>query len=209
MRSDVERAERRARQYWYDDGLTEIGGGCLLLAIGALFLAEALLPEGILPANFSAIGIVLLVAGGIWIVNWAVKAAKARITYPRTGYVRYQRRTRTPQRKLITVVVAIVIATLANLILFATAPASLDWTPALQGVFIGLFILYIAYSVGLVRFYLLALFSFILGPAVAVAGLGSSLGNGIYFTGMGLAFLLSGVISLINYLRATQAPEGE
>ena len=122
MRPDVERAERRARQYWYDDGLTEIGAGCIFLAIGALFLAESFFPKGSLPASFSAIGIVLLVAGGIWIVSWGVKAAKARITYPRTGYVRYQRRQRSRRQRLIAAASGIAVAVAVNL-LFAR-PAS-------------------------------------------------------------------------------------
>ncbi len=209
MRRDVDRAEQRARQYWYDDGLVEIAAGVIFLAMGALFLVEALAPQGSLPKSFSAIGIVVLVAGGIWIAGRVVRWTKERVTYPRTGYVRYQQRARTTKRKLITVVVAIAISILTNLILFATAPASLAWIPALQGWLIGAFILYMAYMVGLIRFYLLALFSFVLGSVVAAASMGSSLGNGIYFAGMGFALLLSGTISLIQYLHSTQLPEGE
>lgn len=93
------------------------------------------------------------------------------------------------------------------LILFATAPASLAWIPALQGVSIGAFVLYVGHTVGLVRFYLLAILSFILGPLLSVVGLGDTLGTCVYFAIMGSAFLLSGVATLLNYLRATR-PSG-
>lgn len=209
MKSDVDRAEQRVRRYWYDDGLTEIGAGILLLAIGVLFLIEYFASPGSLPDSFSAIGIVLLVGGGIWLVNWAVRLAKRKITYPRTGYVRYRRPARSRQQRVLTIVVAIVVAAATVVILNLTAPASLDWIPALQGLFIGAFILYIGYLVGLVRLYLLAILSFVVGPAAALAGLGSSLGNGVYFTTMGLAFLFTGVITLVSYLHHTQPPEAD
>jgi hypothetical protein len=208
VKTELDRAEQRARQYWYDDGLTEIGVAILFLAIGALFLVEALAPAGSLPASFSAIGLVVLVAGGIWIINWAVRLAKRRITYPRTGFVRYPRRDRSPRRRLLVGVLGATVSMVIVLVLFATAPASLAWIPALQGAFIGAFILYVAYVVGLIRFYLLAAASFGLGLATALAGLGDTLGNGVYFAGMGLALLLSGVVTLLRYLKSTEPPEG-
>ena len=209
MRSDVDRAKQRARQYWYDDGLSEIAAGAILLAIGVLSLVEAMVPQGSLVESLSAIGIVVLVAGGIWLANWAVREAKSRITYPRTGFVRYRRRARTPQKRLLVAAIAFALSVLVSFILNFTAPASLAWIPAIQGWLIGAFILYMAYMLALVRFYLLAMLSFVLGPFVALAGLGDTPGNGVYFTGMGFAVLLSGTITLIRYLRSTQLPEGE
>lgn len=209
MRSDIDRAEQRARQYWYDDGLTEIAIGILFLAIGALFLVEAFAPPGSLPNSFSALGIVILVAGGIWVANWAVRAAKRRITYPRTGFVRYRQPARSTRRRLLTMAVAAVVSALTVRLLMAAAPASLAWIPALQGVFIGAFILYMASQVGLARLYLLALLSFVVGPSAALMGLGDTLGNGVYFAIMGAALVTSGVVTLVGYLRRTSPPGGE
>ena len=207
MRPDVDRAQRRARQYWFDDGLTDIGIGILFLAIGLLFLVEAYAPPGSLPGSFSAVGIVVLVAGGGWLINRAVRLAKRRITYPRTGYVRYRQPARSPRRRLLVVVLGATVSLLTVLILFATAPASLAWIPALQGVFIGAFVLYAGHSVGLVRFYLLAILSFVVGPLLSLVGLGDTLGTGVYFAVMGSAFLLSGIVTLLGYLRTTR-PSG-
>ncbi len=208
MTRDLDRAGRRGLQYWYDDGLTEMAVGCLFAAIGLLFLVEALAPRASLPVNFSAIGIVVLVGGGMWIINWAVKRLKARITYPRTGFVQYRRPPRTRQRRLLVMLLGAAISALIVVILFATAPASLTWTLVIQGVAIGCFLLYLGYQAGINRFYALAMASLLLGVAVTVAGLGDTLGNAAYFLSMGLLFVLSGALSLRRYLLSTRPPEG-
>ena len=208
MTRDLERVGRRGLQYWYDDGLVEMAVGCLSVALGLLFLAEALAPRGSLPVNFSAIGIVVLVAGGILISNWAVKVLKARITYPRTGFVQYRRPPRTAPRRVLVGVLASAVSTLVAVGLTSTAPASLAWIPVMQAVVIGLSLLYLGYSVGLGRFYALAAASLALGTGISAAGLGDTLGNGVYFLSMGLLVLVSGGITLRRYLLSTRPPEG-
>ena len=205
MTRDLERVGRRGLQYWYDDGLVEMAVGCLSVALGLLFLAEALAPRGSLPVNFV---ILVLVAGGILIANWVVKILKARITYPRTGFVQYRRPPKTAPRRVLVVALACVVSTLVAVGLTSTAPASLAWIPVMQGVLIGLFILYLGYSVGLGRFYALAAASLALGSGVSVAGLGDTLGNGVYFLSMGLLVHVSGGITLRRYLLSTRPPEG-
>jgi hypothetical protein len=209
MDQDIERAVQRARRYWYDDGLTEVGGGLVLLILGLMFMAEVLAPPGSLPRSFSAIGIVVIVAGGIWFVNWAVRRAKNSITYPRTGYVQYPRRNRSPRRRLLVGTLAFFLAVGTSTALNVMAPASHSWIPALQGAIIGAFILYMGYAAGLARFYLLAILSFVVGTAATVTGLDEEFGTGIYFVVMGIAFLLSGSITLATYLRRTKRSEAE
>lgn len=205
MTRDLERVGRRGLQYWYDDGLVEMAIGCLSVALGLLFLAEALAPRGSLPVNFV---LLVLVAGGILITNWVVKVLKARITYPRTGFVQYRRPPRTAPRRVLVGLLASAVSVLVAVGLTSTAPASLAWIPMMQGVVIGLSILYLGYSVGLGRFYALAAASLALGTGVSAAGLGDTLGNGVYFLSMGLLVLVSGGITLRRYLLSTRPPEG-
>lgn len=106
-------------------------------------------------------------------------------------------------------VLAVTIGVLTAGALNLTAPASLDWIPAMQGVFIGSFILVIAYFTGVARLYLLGALSLVAGPAVSLAGLGDTLGNGTYFGVMGAALLLSGSATLLSYLRRTEPSEVE
>ena len=205
MDNDVERAVKRSRQYWYDDGLAEISVGAVFVALGLLFLAEAF---GVIPSGVSSIGMVVIVFAGWWLSGRAVKAAKARITYPRTGYVRYRRPERRRSRRWVTGAIGGAMGALIA-VLFTQAPASLDWLPALDGVLAGAFLLYLASSVGLARFNILAVLSAVMGVAMSVAGLGDTLGTGLYFAVMGVVLMLSGVITLIAYLRRTEPAGGE
>ena len=208
MTHNLERVGRRGLQYWYDDGLTEMAAGSIFAVLGLLFLVEALAPRGSLPTNFSAIGVVVLVAGGMWVINWAVKRLKARITYPRTGFVQYRRPPRSSQRRLLVGVLGFAVSALVAFTLVNTTPASLAWIPALQGVCIGCLILYMGYQVRVSRFYALAVASSLLGTGASVAGVGETLGNGAYFLSMGLLFVASGGVTLRRYLLSTRPPEG-
>jgi hypothetical protein len=203
MAQEMERGVRRSRQYWYDDGLTEIAAGCILVATGLLFLAEA---QGLILPGASSIGLMVVVAGGMFVARRAVGYAKARITYPRTGFVQYQRRPRR-SRALAGGVAAFMGALVAAL--FATAPASLAWIPAVDGVLIGGFMLYLGHSLGLKRFYALAALSAAIGGAVSLSGAADILGSGIYFVATGLCVLASGGITLAAYLQRPSTPEAQ
>ena len=90
MEPDLDRVQQRARRYRYDDGLAEIATGVVFVAIGLLFLAEFF---RIVPPALSSFGLIAVVFAGWWLAGRAVRAAKDRITHPRTGFVRYRRET--------------------------------------------------------------------------------------------------------------------
>ncbi len=205
MGRDIDRDIQRSRQYWYDDGLTEIATGCILLAVGFLFLAEAL---GAIPSGASSLGLIAVVFGGALAARRIVHRLKARITYPRTGYVRYRQPGGRRRSRILPGIVAAGMAALVA-VLFLLAPLSLAWIPALDGFLIGAYLLYMAQNIGLGRFYLLACFSALAGSVVSLAGLGDILGSGVYFSAMGLAVVTSGAVTLLRYLRSTRPPEGE
>lgn len=203
MGNDVDRAVQRTRQYWYDDGLAEIATGCILMIIGLLFIGEA---RAVILSGASSIGLVIVVTGGFLLARRAVAIAKARLTYPRTGYVRYARGSR--RSKGLAGGVAAVMAFIVAM-LFATAPASLTWIPALDGLMIGGFLLYLGHNLGISRFYAMASLSAAIGAAISLSGMGDILGSGIYFGAMGLTVILSGALALRSYLRGTETSEGE
>lgn len=207
MKDDIDKTVKRTRRYWFIDGLTEIAVGVIFLLVGLLFLVESFAPPDSPLAHISALGLPVIVILGWLVASRLVGAAKARLTYPRTGYVEY-RRPPTRQRVNRFVVgaavgagVGFVVATLA-----LTAPASLAWIPALQGLLIGAFWAYFGWHFALTRFYLLAIVSVVLGPAASLAGLGDVRGNGVYFSLMGTALIVSGAVTLLSYLRQTKAP---
>lgn len=204
MNQDIERAVQRARQYWYDDGLTEMATGCCFVAIGLLFLAEAF---RVIPPGVSSLGLIAVVAGGMWLSRRAIGIAKTKLTYPRTGYVRYPRRNGRRRKALAGGVAGVMGALVASL--FATGPVSLTWIPALDGLIIGAFLLYLAYNLSLSRFYALAVASAIIGTGASLSGTGDILGSGIYFGLMGGVTLGSGAVVLATYLRRTQGSRAE
>lgn len=204
MDRNIERAVQRARKYWYEDGLTEIATGCVFVGIGMLFLAEAF---RVIPSGASSIGLIVLVIGGGWLARRIVAHAKARLTYPRTGFVSY-RRQKGRRSRAVTATVGAVMAILVSL-LFATSPVSLSWIPAVDGLAIGVFTLYLGHSLGLVRFYVLSAASAVIGCGISLSAAGDVLGSGIYFGLMGLAILASGATALTGYLRRTGRSEAE
>ena len=80
-------AERRSWRYWFDDGLPSLlaGAGCLLFALSMLYPRRddsSILSVVIALTAIVLYGLILLRSREI--LDWL----KARITYPRTGYVR-------------------------------------------------------------------------------------------------------------------------
>ena len=94
-------------------------------------------------------------------------------------------------------------------VLFNSAPNSLNWLPAITGFIVATFWLVSAARVGLLRFYVLATESMLLGAAFTFANIGVLLGVSAYYFGMGLLLVGSGGITLTKYLRQSQSLEGD
>ena len=86
--------EHRSRQYWNIDGLPELGMGLLWIVWGGAWLFGQSLPKGGASQMYWMFAPVLLVVTGL-ASTWAVRKLKARITFPRTGYVEWKEPTRT------------------------------------------------------------------------------------------------------------------
>lgn len=202
---DVEQVRKRVYRYWYEDGLAEIATGCLFILIGLVIVAQGLVPAGSPLAAIAGLAFPIVVVGGILAVRRLVNIAKERITYPRTGYVQYGRPG--PRRRWLAAVfggsMGIVVA-----ILFTSGPASLVWLPLFQGLIIGAFWLYLGTRLDLIRFYVLAALSALIGIALALGGLADPTGSAAYFGGMGIVMVAGGGLALRSYLRQTQ-PAGE
>lgn len=198
----IERTIRRTKRYWYEDGLSELAAGAIFLAIGLLFITEAVALLGPLGGGLSSLGLIVVVLCGGWLGRWAVTWGKERLTYLRTGYVSYPR-WQAGRSRLATGIVAGGMAMLVSC-LFVAAPASRAWIPALQGLVVGGVLLYTGYSLALGRFVVLAAFSALVGVASSLGGLSDLLGSGVYFGSLGLATMVSGALALATYLRQTR-----
>jgi len=201
---DIAHATRRPWQYWYVDGLAEMAMGAIFAALGLVFLVESWLPPGPLLTLVSMFGPVAAVVGVGLAMRRIVSAVKERLTYPRTGYVAYRKpgSSHLATRFALGLAIGALVGTLAAL------PKLQMWIPAITGLAIGGAHFYLAHRVGLPRLYLLAAVSAVLGTLVSLGRLGDLPGGAAYFIGIGLADILSGAVTLINYLRSTQ-PTGE
>lgn len=83
---DLAEIERRPERYWNIDGLPELMMGILWVVWGSAWLLGERIPRGGLYNAFWMTVPPLLALSG-FVMVWATRALKARITFPRTGYV--------------------------------------------------------------------------------------------------------------------------
>jgi hypothetical protein len=203
MEPQIAQAPRRTAGYWYADGLVELGTGLLLVLMAALFALEGLAPAGSLPAAFSALWLPFLLLGGMLLLGLGLRVAKRRLTFPRTGYVAYER-TR-PVRKVLAGVIGGLVS-LSLVLLLASRPEWLTALPAVQGGVVALVWFFLSYRIGVWRLALVGLVSLVAGLAASLAGLSPSIGAAAVFGPTGLASLVSGGLVLAHYLRTTSPP---
>jgi hypothetical protein len=204
MMSDTyKEIEQKTRRYWYVDGLAEIFIGLLLVITGLLVLAPEYLPPGSWLRLVAVAALVAIISGGAWLGGRLVKSMKARITYPRTGYVNYRRSSR--RRRLRNFLIMLPIAVLWTILILILGKGLIAWIPLIDGVILGA-ILWVIGS-GLIRFYLLAGLSLLVGGILAYFQMGELSGQALFDLIMGLCLAVSGTITLIHYLSQTSAPE--
>jgi hypothetical protein len=206
MPSNLDQVLQRTRQYWFVDGLAEIVLGGLFLILGLFFYAQVYFGENSLLSNLLQSGFALIFIGAFLTGRRLIAILKARITYPRTGYVAYQQSGR--KNNLLSAGFAILVAAIVAL-MFKTAPDSLDWMPAITGALGGLIFFIAANQLNVLRFYALSLISLAIGVGLSVAGLGNLRGLAGYYALMGLVIFFSGLLTLFSYLRDNQALPAE
>lgn len=88
---DVDLADiaQRPQRYWNADGIPELLMGLLWMVWGGAWLAGERMPRGRLYDVFWLFVPALLALSGVAVV-WATRALKARVTFPRAGYVAWQ-----------------------------------------------------------------------------------------------------------------------
>ena len=202
---DIEKIEKRTVQSFYDDGLFEIVLGVVLLLLGGYFFAQAAAPENSKwGAELSGIFVLVIVFAGFF-VKRILRFLKRRITYPRTGYVSFKKKEPSPKRRLATVSVGALMGALATA-LYNLSPSVRVLLPGLNGLLFAFVVLLIAHRVGLIRIYLLAAASAVIGFAVTSAGIGDIKGVSLYYGLFGAALIVSGLAALIVYLRRSPRP---
>jgi len=209
MRDELEKVKQRTQAYWFVDGLAEMAIGCILGLIALLFLIDGTAPEGSPLHMVSSLGLLPVILLGSWAGGRVVTAIKAHITYPRTGFVSYQR---TPRRRGATLafgalVAAVAVAAVAGLALATKSMPNL--LVLAQGAIGAAMLVFLGHSMDLRRFYVLAALSVAFGIGAAATGLGDILGDAIYFGLMALALVIAGALTLRAYLRDAPPPAAQ
>src|SRR5574338_1519298 len=187
MNTDLSEVEQRTKRYWYTDGIAELSGGFTLILIGLYFAVPQWLPGGSPLKSMLEASLALLLIGGFFLTRRLVNTLKARITYPRTGYVSYQPGPKdTAVRRWGTLLMAAAVSIM--LVLWGKLVGSFDWLTAFTGLAFGLvFILLRGRAGGIQRFYLLGLFSIVLGLGLSFSGLPMGFSLGLLYGLTGLA----------------------
>jgi hypothetical protein len=204
MGDDLQIIKKRTTQYWYSDGLYELAFGALCFVLALYLLAQALLPKDNLIYPILISSFVLIILGSGFLLARMVNVIKARLTYPRTGYVAYQ--TKPGRTRWISFLLGMVIAAVTSILVVKNL-ISLSMLPAITGLAIALVMLFLGFRTGLARFPLIGLVALLIGGALSVLGIGDNLGLSIFYSSIGLIFVLSGACTLRGYLKKTTPPK--
>ena len=198
--NDVKQVEQRVKRYWYTDGIAELASGGMFLLLGIYFAAQGFLAEGSLVSMILQVSLMLVMIGGAFGVHWVVNTLKARLTYPRTGYVEYRVNEKEVRvRRYVVAGVAMVIAIVS--ILLVDRIRNLDSMALISGLLVGIiFIALRGKSSGLKRFYVLGGLAIALGIVLSFSSLSQAYNLGLFYGLLGIAILISGGLVLRRYL---------
>ncbi|MBI9051536.1 MAG: hypothetical protein JEZ00_19085 [Anaerolineaceae bacterium] len=208
MDSSLQTYKQKTIKYWWIDGLAEIAFGFEMWTLAICLLLSHLFNVFEWGVLFASIGIPLLFIISIFGVGKVVKILKERITYPRTGYVRYPKRQSISRlrRLIIGGGIGFSTAILVNLALVYFGPAA-RWT--IIGLIMMMTMIYIASVNGVNRYYLTGILTFFWGISMIWIPAPESTLFGWFFAGVGMIFFLSGLIVFIRYLQRYPKIEGD
>jgi hypothetical protein len=190
--------ERRPAKYWNVDGLPELMMGLLWIVWGGSWLFGQSLQRGPFWNIYWMFTPALLTFTGVASI-WATKKLKARITFPRAGYVEWNEPTRA--QRLAAAAVAVVVAALAAALIMKSRVRGVEQVaPLAFGVLLSLSLVVASLSQRAPHMLALAGVALALGLALAALNLGWESTNWMLI-GLGIATALSGSIRLGLFLK--------
>lgn len=195
---DLGEIERRPAKYWNADGLPEVMMGLVWVLWGTAWLVGESLPHGTAWNIYWMFTPAFLALSGVASV-WATKKLKARITFPRGGYVEWKEPTRT-QRVIGATIAMVTAALLAALVVRARAQGTERVAPAVFGVLLSLGFVVASLTQRAPHMLALAGVALTLGLAFGALDLGWQSMNWMMVV-LGLATILSGSLRLGMFLK--------
>jgi hypothetical protein len=206
MSDELKKSQQRAIQYFYSDGTFEFALGLLSLLLAVYFYLEAHV-QGWLSTIVEASLVLVMISGAV-LINRLIKRLKERLTWPRTGYVSYQRK-KGVQRGwgfAIGLVIGGVVA-MVTTVLVMTQDLKIAVMPLLSGLLFGMLLVILGWRASIPRFYLLALLSAVLGVALAYSRLENTVGLIAYYASITVVLLFTGTCVLRTFLRQNPIPK--
>ncbi len=206
MNNNLSDVEQRVKRYWYTDGIGELIGGGMFLLLGLYFFLQQYFGDRPSVSVILESSLVVFMIVAIFLGRRLINALKARLTYPRTGYVEYRRAEKnTFWQRILTVVFAMAIGMFV--IVIARNVNAIDSLVAVTGALVAVILLVKqGWSSGMPRFYLLSAISLVSGIALSFSGLPRGYNLTAYYGLMGVTFALSGGLTLRRYLQENPLP---
>ncbi len=200
MEPNISKIQQRAVQYWFIDGLAEIGLSAAFLLLAVLFVIQRLLPQSPLRDLAS----LLLAFAGVFGLRSIILRIKEKDTYLRTGYVAVQSGWK--NKRIVAAVIVFTVALLGvQLTLVLRQSASPAWMPLIGGSILAFLLALMGYRAGLTRYYFLALFSLLAGGGLMLSGLGDFQSTAVLCVLVGLILLAFGVRTRWHYIHQNPA----
>ncbi len=199
----IENIIRNTRKYWYVDGLSEIAGGLIIFFTGLTYWLVYSMEDSDLKYLLLIFAQPVVIILGASLVRKILPKIKEKLTFPRSGYFTFKRPTRN-KRVRRAIIIGLFAATLSALISMVSMGLPERFIPLFSSVFLAVFSIYIGYQVAVPRFYLTGLLIFILGCTISWINPIGALPYMLLFSGMGIIWIISGLITLLLYLRKTQ-----
>ena len=198
---EIKRLERRTVQYWFEDGIWEMGFGAISLVSGICLLGISLIPTKSLWRVLSLPVVFAVLYIGVRLVNRAVRSSKEKWTYPRTGFVSYRRQNDSKLFRRFSWRGGFFGFAFALVYGFLRELAGFSWVLVFSGLVLGFAIFYNALRTSLIRFYILSAIIVVAGAALAGAGLSSLAGLGLIFAVQGVGLIATGRITFVRFIR--------
>jgi len=203
MEENINKIIRQTRRYWYEDGFAEIAIGLLFSFLGIGLYLQKMAANHFGWLMVVIFGLMIFTFSSSLIVKWIVTLLKQRITYPRTGYVEYIPQQDNGGRWLV------IAFSLGLAILTLIIPDTFGGMGSIVGLLMGMIMAYLAYRSGMPRFMIASVLAIAVGILTTYLSLDDIIGTAIVFSAVGISLLVSGLLTLITYLRETNPPKGE
>ncbi len=208
--TDLKEIERRTVRYWFEDGIYQMAIGVFEIVLGVFCWLFTKIPADLAwrAAWFLCAGPIIVVSGRLFLGK--IKPLKEKFTYPRAGFVAYQKRERgkfglsTPG--LILGLIGGLAFSLGRAIL---EPTGLLGLPLIAGAFGAGISIWLTAKTGLWRYLGTTGICLIAGAGLSLARMAEMAALGAFWAILGFFGILLGGSAFLRFLRRHPSPDAD